>query len=122
MSQEDSIAASYTKEQTTADNSTGKEPKIVHLTPTQPISVEKMRESFYDTITSLSVDDISMKMNGQQVECFVHSFMNYVGNENELIVKKLSSLSLNSFQHNMMNTKSVIQVDCKLNRLTVKNS
>jgi hypothetical protein len=112
MSQEDSIAASHINEHTNTDNSTNnKEQKIVNLTPANSITVEQMRESFYDTITSLSVDDISMKMNGQIVECFVHSFLNYVENQNEM--KKFSGLNLNSFQNNMMNTKSIIQVDCE---------
>ena len=118
MSQEDSFAANNNlNDHTNADNSSRKEQKIVNLTPAHLISVEQMRESFYDTITSLSVDDISMKMNGQIVECFVHSFLNYVESQNELIVKKFSSLNLNSFQsnNNMMNTKSIIQVDCEYN-------
>ncbi len=123
MSQEDSFAANNNNlnDHTNADNSSRKEQKIVNLTPAHSISVEQMRESFYDTITSLSVDDISMKMNGQIVECFVHSFLNYVESQNELVVKKLSSLNLNSFQSNMMNTKSIIQVDCEYNLFTNKS-
>lgn len=89
--------------------------KIVYLAPTAQISVEQMRESFYDTITTLSMDDINMRMEGQTVECFVHSFVNYL--ESPYNSKKISNFNLNSFHNNMMNTKSIIQVDCKLNKL-----
>jgi hypothetical protein len=91
-------------------NTTIQNKKIIYLAPTNYISVEQLRESFYDTITSVNIDDISMKMQGHNVECFVHSFLNHL--DNQISNKKLISYNLNSFQNNMMNTKSIIQVDC----------
>ena len=84
------------------------------------INPEEMRQSYYDTITNVTIDDISMKMQGQTVECFAYSFANYesplynfnhnkknhqnfVGNLN-----KVSHLQ----QNNIMSTKSIVQVDC----------
>ncbi len=91
-----------------------------HASLIQSISPEKMRESYYDTITNLTVDDVNMSMDGQTVECFAYSFMNSLNNNGQLMslnqynrLSKNGHFNLNSFQNNVMNTKSVIQVDCK---------
>ena len=86
-----------------------------HASMLHAISPEKMRESYYDTITNLTIDDVSMKMEGQYVECFAYSFMNHNVQMLSLSQIKFNSNknNLNSFQNNVMNTTSVIQVDCK---------
>ncbi len=85
----------------------------------QLITHENMKESYYDTITNVTVDDITMKMDGQSIECFAYSFMNNINNIQmpSLNQNKFSSvnknLDVNLFQNNVMSTKSIIQVDCK---------
>ncbi len=85
----------------------------------QLISPEKMKESYYDTITNLTVDDITMRMDGQTVECFAYSFMNNINNVQMLSLNQNrfnsnnKNLNVNLFQNNVMSTKSIIQVDCK---------
>ncbi len=72
------------------------------------IRLEDMRNSFYDTITNLTVNDASMEMTGQSVECFVYSFMSV---DNKPHIEP--DLSLDKFKNNVMNTKSQILVNCK---------
>lgn len=74
------------------------------------IRLEDMRQSFYDTITNLTVTDVSMDMQGQLVECFVYSFLNS-GKTDSTYAKPV--IDLDSFQNNVMNIKSHIQVNCK---------
>jgi hypothetical protein len=93
------------------------------------ISAENLKSSYYDTITNLTIEDISMKMQGQLVECFAYSFLNSHGgsnhhhhhhhniqhhvNSNRKAASSELKMSLNMFQNNVMNIKSSIQVDCK---------
>ena len=82
--------------------------KPIMISSAMNIRLEDMRKSFYDTITNLTLNDVSMVMQGQLVECFVYSFMS---NDKKSYAKP--ELSLDSFQNNVMNTKSHIQVNCK---------
>ena len=89
------------------------------------INVEEMRQSYYDTITNVTIDDITMKMQGQTVECFAYSFVNdepYHGFSNNKksspnFVGNLNKIS-NLVQNNIMSTKSVVQVDCNFEFLS----
>ena len=74
--------------------------------------------SYYDTLTNVTIDDITMRMQGQTIECFAYSFVNndlidnsvknthFIGN-----LHKITGAS--SLQNNIMSTKSNVQVDCK---------
>lgn len=109
MTKEDSSA----EQQATLDstmNSTSK--RIVHFAANQQINLEQMRESFYDTITALTIEDVTMRMDGHSVECFVHSFLYQLDASQPVVNKKIGNFNLISFHNNMMNTKSFIQVDC----------
>lgn len=91
------------------------------------IAAENLRTSYYDTITNLTIDDISMQMQGQLVECFAYSFLSLNSNQyyrNYGVVtngpESNKKINLNTFQNNVMNTKSNIQVDCMLFYLLIK--
>jgi len=84
------------------------ESQPIKISSASNIRLEDMRNSFYDTVTNLTVDDVSMNMQGQLVECFVYSFM---GGDKRPHGKL--ELTLDSFKNNVMNTKSHIQVNCK---------
>lgn len=81
------------------------------------ISAENLRNSYYDTVTNLTVDDITMNMQGQLVECFAYSFLT-PASQNVIQhhpINNNNKLNINLFQNNVMNTKSNIQVDCEYN-------
>lgn len=89
-----------------------------HVNSMHELSPDELRESYYDTITNVTIDDVTMRMHGQSIECFAYSFLNVKSPSfnlnsryNAANVKK--NFNLNSFQNNVMNTKSIIQVDCK---------
>lgn len=92
--------------------------KLTYVSSISSISNENLRQSYYDTITNLTIDDISIKMDGQSVECFAYSLFN--PNQNLPVVHKFSGTKI-QFNHqqqqevhpNFMSTKSNIQVDCK---------
>lgn len=81
------------------------------------IASENLRSSYYDTHTNLTIDDISMQMQDQVVECFAYSFLATSStsltpfNANKLISR------FDAFQDDVMSTKSTIQVDCKLHSI-----
>jgi hypothetical protein len=94
--------------------------EIVKLLPTANIGMQDLRQSFYDTVTNLTIDDVTMSMQGQLVECFAYSFMNNFNSKISLNNKGFKKknyftkpvVDLNSFQKDVMNTKSNIQVNC----------
>jgi len=104
------------------DSMTMSQSQHVLVSSISSIKPEDMRQSYYDTVTNVTIDDITMRMQGQTIECFAYSFtneesythygqskkgqQNFVGNLNKIT----SSLQ----QNNIMSTKSVVQVDCKL--------
>lgn len=83
--------------------------RFSYVTSISSISAENLRQSYYDTITNLTIDDITMKMQGQLVECFAYSIFN--ANSNHF--RHHPNTRLNSHNSNVMSTKSLIQVDCK---------
>jgi hypothetical protein len=101
---------------------------VSYMSLTSNLNAEQMRHSFYDTLTNLTVDDVQMNMQGKVIECFAYSFL-YAGgggknsanghlNHNFYYLNKYnyavnSNFNLNSFQNNVMNVKSIIQVDCE---------
>ena len=99
--------------------------QITYVPSISSISAEDMRQSYYDTITNVTIDDITMKMQGQTVECFAYSFVNeesYLNfnsqtrkNHYHHLVGSLNKIT-NAQQNNIMSTKSIMQVDCKCMR------
>lgn len=87
--------------------------KLSYVSSISAISNENLRQSYYDTITNLTIEDISIKMDGQSVECFAYSL--FYPNQNSPISHKYANSKLLSNQQtpNSMSTKSSIQVDCK---------
>lgn len=49
----------------------------------KPIESHVLRESYYDTITNVTIDDVTIRMEGQNVECFAYSFVNWNSNGNQ---------------------------------------
>jgi len=95
-----------------------------HVNSMYELSPDELRESYYDTITNVTIDDVTMRMHGKTIECFAYSFLNVKSSSftlnnrlNSVNVKK--NFNLNSFQNNVMKTKSIIQVDCKTSHLTL---
>ena len=87
----------------------------IKLPQSANIPIEDMRKSFYETITNLTINDVTMAMQGQLVECFAYSF---ITKYNPLKAHKGKHHSnpiadLSQFQKDVMNTKSVIQVNCE---------
>lgn len=79
------------------------------------IDAESLRTSYYDTYTNVTIDDISMRMQGQVVECFAYSFLASSSNLSYRSLAELNGLiKLNEFHNDLMSTRSSIQVDCKL--------
>ena len=80
----------------------------VRLDSFDKIHMEDMRSSFYDTITNLTLKDVTMDMQDQVIECFVYSFMKSkkIYGKNQAVEPTLSS-----FRNNVMKTKSKIQVN-----------
>ena len=88
--------------------------KLSYVSSISAITNENLRQSYYDTITNLTIDDISIKMDGQSVECLAYSL--FYPNQNSPIIHKYSGSKIQSNQQqvpNSMSTKSNIQVDCK---------
>lgn len=83
------------------------ETKASYVASISAISNENLRNSYYDTITNLTIDDVSISMDGQSVECFAYSL--FYPNQKINVVQKYAS---KSSQQNFMNTNSKIQVDC----------
>lgn len=76
------------------------------------IQAESLRTSYYDTYTNVTIEDINMRMQGQTVECFAYSFLNY--SSNHKTINELSkSFRIDKFQNEVMSTKSTIQIDCE---------
>lgn len=75
------------------------------------IEPESLRTSYYDTYTNVTIEDISMRMQGQLVECFAYSFLT-----SNLSYRSLAEIDglikLNELRNDLMSTKSSIQVDC----------
>lgn len=95
--------------------------RVSYINSMSAISAEQMRHSYYDTITNITIDDITMKMQGQTVECFAYSLV-HNGNNNHhhnniynINNNRYSSMNTNKplNLNNVMSIKSVIQVDCK---------
>lgn len=82
--------------------------KAVYVPSISAISNENLRNSYYDTVTNLTIDDISISMDGQSVECFAYSL--FYPNQKFHVAHKLAS---KSSKQNFMTTNSKIQVDCK---------
>jgi hypothetical protein len=86
---------------------------------TSPINSEVLRESYYDTVTNVSIDDITMRMQGQTVECYAYSFVNWNSNGNSPNGNNLRYLMhysgrIGSSPHsNVQSNKAMIQVDCE---------
>ena len=83
------------------------ETKAIYVPSISSISNENLRDSFYDTITNLTIDDVSISMDKQSVECFAYSL--FYPNQKLPIIQKYAS---QSNQQNLMSTTSQIQVDC----------
>lgn len=91
----------------------------------KPIDGHVLRESYYDTITNVTIDDVTIRMEGQNVECFAYSFVNWNSNGNQANINNnirylmhSSNKNVNSIHNNVMSVKSMIQVDCNhLNNL-----
>jgi hypothetical protein len=88
-----------------------------------PIHSETLRESLYDTVTNVSIDDISMSMQGQKIECFAYSYANWMSHHYHGVnsLKQLVMSHNNNAQkmndamkNSVMSKKTTIQVDCKL--------
>lgn len=76
------------------------------------IRVEDMQKSFYDTITNVTLSDVTMAMHNHSVECFVYSFMGReVGLESPDHRQNASLPEVESLRRNSMNTKSWLQVN-----------
>lgn len=84
------------------------ETKATYVPSISIISNENLRHSYYDTITNLTIDDVSISMDGQLVECFAYTL--FYPNQKLPTVQKYAS---QSNQQNSMSTNSQIQVDCK---------
>lgn len=82
----------------------------VRLDSFDKIRMEDMRSSYYDTITNLTLKDVTMKMQDQVIECFVYSFMK---SKTQFIGDQSIEPTLSSFRNNVMKTKSKIQVNCE---------
>lgn len=93
------------------------------ITSPANIRVEDMQKSFYDTITNVTLSDVTMAMHNHSVECFVYSFMaREVGLEWPHHRQNTSLPEVESLRRNSMNTKSWLQVnyapEVKLNFVT----
>ena len=96
--------------------------QFTYVSSISSINPEQMRQSYYDTVTNVTIDDITMKMQGQTVECFAYSFVtdgsyqsfsqNSKTKSHYHAVGNLNKMT-SSHQNNIMSTKSIIQVDCK---------
>lgn len=90
--------------------SEGSKKRFSYVSSVSSITVENLRQSYYDTVTNLTLDDITMRMHGQTVECFAYSLFNANTNTNHRQNSiKNHALTQNT---NVMSTKSIIQVDC----------
>ena len=85
-------------------NPSNGEHRPISISSFAQISIEQMRQSFYNTITNLTVDDVTMRMHGQSVECFAYSFPT---GQFPSVQPAPSSLP-----SDVMSLKSLIQVDC----------
>ncbi|CAF0810103.1 unnamed protein product [Brachionus calyciflorus] len=84
--------------------------KYGYISSISSISNENLRQSYYDTITNLTIDDATIKMEGQSVECFAYSL--FYSNQNYQITHKTLESSLQQQNNqNLMTAKSKIQVD-----------
>lgn len=78
------------------------------------IRLADMQKSFYDTITNVTLSDVTMAMHNYSVECFVFSFMTReVGLEDyhQSTSSRLQLPDVVSLRKNSMNTKSWLQVN-----------
>ena len=104
------------------DSSMMSQNQYVHVSSISSIKPEDMRQSYYDTITNVTIDDITMRMQGQTVECFAYSFLNEESYSHYGHSKKSQQSFIGNFnkittglqQNNIMSTKSIVQVDCKI--------
>jgi hypothetical protein len=104
------------QEDSSSSDSDQNKKKLTYISSISSITPEQLRQSYYDTTTNVTIDDITMKMQGQTVECFAYSLTSMAhqhnGNNRHLSHFNLNS-NKNTHQNNVMSTKSLIQVDCK---------
>jgi len=104
------------------DSSMVNQNQYVQISSISAIKPEDMRQSYYDTITNVTIDDITMRMQGQTVECFAYSFVNdesyshysHSKKNQQHFIGNLNKITSSLQQNNIMSTKSVVQVDCKI--------